>query len=150
MLSSQFIQINSLRIKYAFKRVLILKFVSILCWMQPRKLLNYLVLVLLTISGNHKPGLFCKLLSRKIRDLALKLKIRFLIIFQVLSSHMWPVATVWDSTATEHSHYCRKFCWTALMETTTFTDALDLRSRKGKRSAGRALCDRPVQALCCA
>lgn len=47
---SQFIQINSLRIKYPFKRVPILEFLSILCRKQPRKLSNYLVLVLLTIA----------------------------------------------------------------------------------------------------
>lgn len=34
--------------------------------------------------------------------------------FQVLYSHMRLVATILDSTDTEHVHHCRKFCWTVL------------------------------------
>lgn len=33
--------------------------------------------------------------------------------FPVLLSHMWLVAMVLDSTATEHFYHCRKICWTA-------------------------------------
>lgn len=47
-----------------------------------------------------------------------KLKISFLVAFgtfQVLSSHMWMMAVVLDSTKVEHCHHHRKFCWTALV-----------------------------------
>lgn len=38
-----------------------------------------------------------------------------LAVFQVLNSYMWLVASLLYSTAIEHSHNHRKFCWIMLL-----------------------------------